>query len=109
MADFTTRRFLDAYEPAVSYVNMLTATEPDSTTGEGPVPIALESDREAIEVGIFSSLGGPHPRVCRIRNTGSLEEIWASEALMGEAKENARLTVADPPAPMQFDAMGNLF
>ena len=109
LADFTTRRFVDAYDPAVSYVNLLTATEPDSTTREGPLPIALESDREAIEIGIFSSLRGARPRVCRIRNTGSLDEIWASEALMSEVKENAKLTIADPPSPMQFDAHGNLF
>ena len=31
LVDFTTRRVLDAYDPAVTYVNLLTATEPDNT------------------------------------------------------------------------------
>ena len=109
LADFTTRRFMDAYDPAVSYVNLLTATEPESTTREGPVPIALDSDREAIEVGVFSSLGGDQPRVCRILNTGSLDEIWVSEALLKEVKENPKLTLSGSPEPLAFDARGNLF
>ena len=56
MADFTTRRFVETYDAAVSYVNLLTATEPGGNTREGPMPLALASDREAAEVGLFSSL-----------------------------------------------------
>jgi len=62
MADFTTRRFADAYDPAVSYVNLLTASEPGGNTREGPLPLVLESDQEAVEVGLFSSLPGEAPR-----------------------------------------------
>ena len=29
MADFTTRHFVDSYDPNVSYINLLTASEPD--------------------------------------------------------------------------------
>ena len=36
MADFTTQRFADAYDPAVSYINLLTASEPRGNTREGP-------------------------------------------------------------------------
>lgn len=108
MADFTTRRFLDAYDPAVSYVNLLTASEPGGNTREGPVPLALPSDREAAEVALFSSLAGAAPRVCRIRNTASLDEIWASEALLGEIKGNSKLEVTAAPAPLPYDSAGNL-
>jgi Lactate racemase N-terminal domain len=106
MADFTTRRFADAYDPAVSYVNLLTATEPGGNTREGPLPLALGSDREAIEVALYSSLPGPRPRVCRIRNTAQLDELWVSEALLDEADG---LRMVAPPAPMAFDSAGNLF
>lgn len=109
LADFTTKRFLQAYDPEVSYVNLLTATEPGNSTREGPVPIALPSDRDAVEVGLFSSLGGDRPRVCRIRNTAELDEVWVSEGLMDEVKTNPKLTVVSEPAPMSFDASGNLF
>ena len=94
MADFTTRRFADAYDPAVSYINLLTASEPGGNTREGPLPLALDSDREAIEVGLFSSLAGAAPRVCRIKNTALLDEIWVSEALLEEVKANPKLEIA---------------
>jgi len=60
LADFTTWRFVADYDPAVSYVNILTASEPGGNTREGPMPLALASDLEAIEVALFSSL----PRGC---------------------------------------------
>jgi hypothetical protein len=108
MADFTTRRFADAYDPSVSYVNLLTASEPGGNTREGPLPIALDSDREAMEVGLFSSLAGEAARVCRITNTARLDELWVSGALLEEVADNPRLHVLDPPAPLPYDASGNL-
>jgi hypothetical protein len=109
MADFTTQRFADAYDPAVTYVNLLTASEPTGNTREGPIPLALKSDREAMEVGLFSSLASKEPRICRIRNTASLDEIWVSEALLPEVKRNPKLETLAEPAPLVFDGAGNLF
>ncbi len=108
MADFTTRRFVDAYDPAVSYVNLLTATEPGGNTREGPIPLALESDRDAMEIGLFSSLAGPDPRVCRINSTARLDEFWVSPALLDEVAANPALHVTAPPGPLPFDGHGNL-
>ena len=109
MADFTTRRFVDSYDPHVSYINLLTASEPGGNTREGPLPLALDSDREAIEVGLFSSLAGAAPRICRIKNTALLDELWASEALIEEVKANPKLEILQPPSPMEFDGANNLF
>jgi hypothetical protein len=110
LADFTTRRFLDAYDPDVTYVNLLTATEPGAmNTAEGPVPLALPTDREAIEVALYSALAGPEPRVCRIKNTARLDAFWASEALLVEVEKHPDLTVEDGPEPFPFDGDGNLF
>lgn len=109
MADFTTRRFADAYNPAVSYINLLTASEPGGNTREGPLPLILDSDREAVEVGLFSSLAGPQPRICRIRNTGLLGDLWVSEALLNDVRANPKLQIAGPAAPLPFDQTGNLF
>ena len=108
MADFTTRRFADAYDPHVSYINLLTASEPGGNTREGPIPLALGSDREAIEVGLFSSLAAADARVCRIRNTARLDELWVSEPLLGEVSRNPTLHVIAPPRPLPFDDRGNL-
>jgi len=108
MADFTTRRFEHAYDPEVTYINVLTATESHSNPREASLPLALASDREAIEVALFSALAGDDVRMCRIRNTDALEELWVSEGLMDEVKEHPKLSVVDPPAPMRFDDDGNL-
>jgi len=109
MADFTTERFVNSYDPAVSYVNLLTASEPGGNTREGPMPLALPSDREAAEVGLFSALPGPAPRVCRIRNTACLDELWISDSLVEQAKRHPKLQVLEEAAPLPFDERGNLF
>src|SRR4051794_9518882 len=108
MADFTTRRFVDSYDPAVSYVNLLTASEPGGNTREGPMPLALDSDREAVEVGLFSSLAGAAPRVCRIQNTARLDELWASEALLEEIRRNPKLEILQAPSPVEYNATEDL-
>jgi Domain of unknown function (DUF362) len=109
MADFTTRRFLDLFDPAVSYINLLTATEPGGNTREGLIPLALDCDREAAEVALFSSLAGAAPRVCRIKNTARLDEFWVSEGLLDEVKRNSSLAVLHPPEFPAFNEAGNLF
>ncbi len=109
MADFTTKRFLDSYDPAVSYINLLTATEPGGNTREGPLPMALPSDKEAIEVALYSALPGAAPKVCRIANTGRLDEMWVSKALLDRVRASPGLEILEPPRPMGFDGSGNLF
>lgn len=109
MADFTTRRFVDDFDPAVTHVNLITASEPGGNTREAHVPVVLETDREAIEVALVSSLAGEAPRLCRIRNTEALDELWVSEALLDEVRQHPKLTIIDPLSPMRFDGRGNLF
>jgi hypothetical protein len=110
LADFTTQRFMDEYDPAVTYVNLLTATEPNAmNTREGPLPLALGSDREAIEVALFSALASANPRVCRIKSTAMLDEIWVSSALLDEVDQNSSLRVTPGMAPLEFNERGNLF
>ena len=88
MADFTTRRFVESYDPAVSYVNLLTATEPGGNTREGPLPLALDSDREAIEVGLFSSLAGDGTARLPDPEHGSPRRVLGLEALLDEVSTN---------------------
>jgi hypothetical protein len=70
------------------------------------LPAALKSDREAIEVALYSSLA-EEPRVCRIRNTALLNEFWVSESLVNEAQA-AGLELLDQPRNVEFDEHGNL-
>ncbi len=108
MADFITRRFVDAYDDRVTWMNVLTATEPGSNPREASLPLALETDRDAMEVALFSALAGGSPRVCRIRNTAALEEIRVSPALLDQTRQNPRLEVLSEPEPITFDERGNL-
>ena len=110
LADFTTERFMREFDPFATYVNLLTATEPGAmNTFEGPLPLALASDQEALEVALFSSLASDHPRVCRIKSTAHLDEFWISPALLEEAEQNDRLSVTASPSPLRWDGAGNLF
>jgi hypothetical protein len=108
LADFTTQRVLKQYDPQVTYMNLLTAAEPNSTCREGPLPLGLPSDLDAIEVGLYSALADENPRVCRIKSTAGLEELWVSKALLPEVKRNPKLSILNSPAQMPFDRKGNL-
>jgi hypothetical protein len=108
MADFTTERCVRDIDADVTCMNLLTATEPGGNTREGAIPIAYPSDRDALEVALFSSLAGPEPRVCRIQNTASLSRLWVSESLLNEVRANTKLTIESSPALFNFDENGNL-
>lgn len=110
LADFTTERFVNAYDPAVTYVNLLTATEPGTmNTWEGGLPLALPSDREAVEIALYSALAGSKPRLCRIKSTADLTEFWVSGALLDEVSGNPKLSLEGSVTPPAFDTAGNLF
>lgn len=110
LADFTTERFVKEYDPGATWVNLATATEPDSSNPrEGTLPLALPTDRAAIGLALYSALASPQPRVCRIKNTGQLHDFWISEALLKEARQNSDLIIEQAPEPMDFDDDDNLF
>jgi hypothetical protein len=77
---------------------------------EGQLPLALSSDREAIETAFFSSLASPETaRVCRIKNTSHLDRFWASQALLNELEGDNNFSIESQAAPLDYDASGNLF
>lgn len=109
LADYTTCRLMDSYDAGATYINLLTATEPDSmNTREGPLPLALPSDRDALEVALYSALPDDEPRVCRIKSTAELDEFWASEALLPELREKEGCEVLSDLAAPAYDEDGNL-
>lgn len=110
LADFTTERFVRDFNYHSTYVNLMTSCEPDGMgTREGPLPLALPTDREAIEVALYSAICRGKPRVCRIKSTASLAEFQVSQALLGEVKQNTNLEILEKARPLEFDANGNLF
>ena len=108
-ADTTTRRFADAFDPLATWVNLLTASEPGAmNTREGAMPLALRSDRDAIEVALHSALARGRARVCRVRNTAELGLLWCSEPLCDEVRADPGFAVEADAAPLAYDAAGNL-
>jgi hypothetical protein len=110
LADFTTQRFHEEFDFYSTFVNLLTATEPGAVNSrEGVLPLGLANDREAAEVGLYSSLAGQNPRVCRIKNTAALDEFWISESLLDEVNSNSQLSILESATALPFDDEGNFF
>jgi hypothetical protein len=107
-ADFTTRRLAEKIDHRATTINMLTAASRSGRLIEAAVPITLDTDREAIEVALRAAVPEDPPRLCWIKSTDDLGELWVSEALLPEVHGNPQLEVLTQPAPWPFDAGGNL-
>ncbi len=103
MADATTTRLVREMDLRATTINSLTALTPQSAK----IPIAFETDREAIE-RMLASLPLTDPRaarIVRIADTLSLAEMEVSEPLWNGA---STLTALSEPREAAFDAEGNL-
>ena len=106
LADFTTRRLVEAVDWRETYLNALTALDP----GIAKVPVTLESDRECIETAldVLARATGREPTVVRIRSTLELAELCVSESLVGSLPGDGSVEVVGRPEPMRFGADGRL-
>lgn len=106
LADFTTERLLRAMDRRTTSINALTARTPEHAR----LPIAFETDREALEKALQSlRIDDPQSaRVVRIKNTLALKRMLVSEALLPEVRERRDLLLLSEPQEMAFDAQGNL-
>ena len=107
MADFSVQRVFEKMDFEMTYPNSLTST----VIGPGKLPIIMPNDRMGIQAAIqtCNKIDYTRPRVVRIKNTLKLAEIFASEALLAEARANPRLEVLEDPKDVAFDSRGNLF
>jgi hypothetical protein len=105
-ANFTTRRLAAKIDWNATHINALTACAPDAAK----LPPVFETDRDAVAVAL-SCLGLERvedARVLRIKNTLRLAEVEASEALLTEVSKRDELRQVSEPAPLAFDAAGQL-
>lgn len=107
MADVTTKRLFDKTVLEMSYPNAITSTVLEQVR----IPMIIDSDKQAIQLALKSCAGSDkeHPRIVRIRDTLSLEEIYISEALLEEAAANVRVELLDDGNDLTFDEEGNLW
>lgn len=100
-ADFVHADLLDELEASTTLINAITA----STTRGVRLPPVVETDRAGL-VAALSTIGVVDPqdvRVLRVRDTMHLGQLYASPALVEEARERDDLNVVAEPDPIKFD------
>lgn len=105
LADFTTERLAAKVDREATYLNCLTSGGPVRAA----IPMTLPDDESVFEA-VWKSLKPQSPgevRMAVIENTLHLEELWISEAILGEAKERGAEVVGGPE-PLRFDVGGRL-
>jgi hypothetical protein len=106
MADYTTRRCVEKIDPVSTSINCITSMTPE----DARIPIAFETDREAIDASYHTAgvLETPAFRVLWIKNTLQTEYLFASEAFLEEARVDPNLEILSGPMDFPFDETGNL-
>lgn len=107
VADVTTRRLFERFDPEVTYPNAITAT----LTQAVRMPLVMDSHKLAIQAAIKTAPGFDKARIrmVRLRDTLHLSEIFISETMLPDAAENPRVEVLGEPEELSFDGEGNLF
>ncbi|MFH1154324.1 MAG: lactate racemase domain-containing protein [Pseudomonadota bacterium] len=104
LADYTTRRLLDAVDLKALATNAISSMAPE----QARLPIAFDTDREAINAA-FDTIGAILPenaRVIHIKNTLELREIHVSRALKAELEEKQGVLLEEKLDPLTFDDQG---
>jgi len=105
-ADMTTKRLVKKINYAAMHMNAITSGVAEAAK----VPMAFDSDREAVQtaLGMIGLTPPEKARVVRIKSTLHLTEIDCSEAMLDDVKAHDRLHPVTEPKPMAFDGSGNL-
>lgn len=105
-ADLTTKSVFNQVDLEYTYANVITST----VLKVGAIPMMLDTEEQAIVVALRTcNRIKPHEaKVVRIRNTGELDEIEISEALLPEAQASPNIEVAGTLKPMAFAEDGRL-
>jgi hypothetical protein len=105
-ADMTTWKLVRKIDYAAMYMNGITSSD----THDSKVPMAFDTDRDAIRTALnMNGLTPPEQaRVVRIKNTLLLTEMAVSESMLTEVQANRRLSRITDPMPLTFDGSGGL-
>ncbi|MGH9590266.1 MAG: DUF362 domain-containing protein [Terracidiphilus sp.] len=106
LADFSTKRLVNALDLRVTYMNALTSLGVLTPK----IPIYFDTDREAVEQAL-ATLASRHPeqlRVVRIENTLQLQKMLVSESCAEALRSRPGVTLGGAAAEMRFDGEGNL-
>ncbi len=106
LADYTTRNLVDKMDVEATAVNCITGSRPEL----GRVPIALGSDREAVEAAL-NTLGLWTPETIRaawIANTKRLDRLAVSAALIEAVRQRDEIEIEGELFDLPFNDRGDL-
>jgi hypothetical protein len=106
LADFTTRRLVEAIDRQATSINALTSL----SLHLAKTPLYFDTDREAIEQALVSAClaDTATARVVRIADTLSLEKVEVSEVYAAEFSQKPQIEPFAAAQEMVFDEGGNL-
>jgi len=106
LADFVHDRLVAAMDRDATTINCITALMPANAR----VPLHFRTDREALNTALQTTGCHDHrqAKVLWIKNTLSCEYALASEAFAVETTLRSNLQVETEPAPLSFEASGDL-
>lgn len=106
LADYTTQRLVSKIDHVATTTNAVAGMTPE----KGRIPIALKTDKEAVE-SAFTTIGAVDPegvRIVHIKNTLEIAEMDISEAFLDEVKGKEDLKLLEGLGPLSFDNQGYL-
>lgn len=101
LADYTTQRLAQKIDLQAMATNAIASMTPE----KGRIPLALPTDRHAIEAA-FNTVGDVEPgkaRVAHIKNTLEMAQLDISESLLGELEGRNDLELVGEQGPLAFD------
>ena len=98
MADLTTRRVIDSIDWEATYLNALTS----GVLRSARMPIPIENDRLAIETALNRVPDLNSLRMARIANTGDLETLWVTAALLPELHAKENISIDETAVELEF-------
>jgi hypothetical protein len=106
VADVTTKKLVDSIDLDYTYVNAITS----GILPTARIPVHMPTDREAILLALKTCPRVKHPesRIIWIKNTLSLENIYASEPMLPEIERHPQLEIMGDSRIIPFDEKGNL-
>jgi hypothetical protein len=106
LADLTTKKLVDSIDIKAMYANVISTCYLE----RGKIPIYLDTDQLAAEAAL-ATIGPVSPenaRICIIKNTLELEELFVSESLLHEITALPHIEVLNDVEEALFTDEGNL-
>ena len=107
LADVTTSRLVNKIDVDATFPNVVTST----VLCTPRIPLFTRSDEDCIKIALRTCnfIDRENPRIVHIQDTMRLEEIYISEAMLEEAKNNPNVEILSEPEAWPFDENGNLW